>query len=153
MNNQIKINKKISPMRGFTLIELMIVVVIIGILAAIALPQYNQYIIKTRRVEAEGILIETTSYLERYYTETGFYKDAKIPFTTSPKNGAKKLYDIDVFYKDPQSFVLTAIPINSQIADINCGVLSIDQAATKCILRGTKCSDVIKEQRAVGECW
>src|SRR5690242_9860872 len=59
---------RLQPSTGFTLIELMIVVVIIAILAAIAIPAYTNYITKTRRSAAEGCLSEYSNYMERYYT-------------------------------------------------------------------------------------
>ncbi len=55
--------------RGFTLIELMIVVAIIAIIAAVAYPAYTQHIIKARRSDAEGALLNFANAMERYYTE------------------------------------------------------------------------------------
>jgi type IV pilus assembly protein PilE len=58
---------------GFTLIELMIVVAIVGILASIALPSYTSYVLKTRRTDAQRELITYAQALERYYSVNGRY--------------------------------------------------------------------------------
>ena len=64
---------KRAPRRGFTLIELMIVVVVIGILAAIAYPAYMDQVRKTRRTEAKAALQQAMNRQERLYTTTNSY--------------------------------------------------------------------------------
>src|SRR3546814_13633363 len=71
-----------TQMRGFTLIELMVVVAIIAILASIAYPAYTDYIVKTRRSAGAACLLEQAQFMERYYTTNMGYSRAALPTTT-----------------------------------------------------------------------
>ncbi len=114
---------------GFTLIELMIVVVIIGILAAIAYPSYQEQVRQTRRANAQANLMELASYMERYYTENFTYVGTKgaLPFSQSPKSGTA-YYSI-VVASDPTatSYQLVATAQGAQADDTNCTPLTITQ--------------------------
>src|SRR3546814_14278566 len=70
-----------TQMRGFTLIELMVVVAIIAILASIAYPAYTDYIVKTRRSAGAACLLEQARFMERYYTTNMGYSSAALPAT------------------------------------------------------------------------
>lgn len=63
---------------GFTLIELMVVVAIVGILAAVAYPAYSEYVKSTRRAEVSTLLLENAHLLERHYTRTGSYAEGAV---------------------------------------------------------------------------
>lgn len=112
---------------GFSLIELMIVVAVIGILASIAYPSYIDYVRRAGRSDAKAILVETAQYLERYYSTNNTYVGASVISAVSPKNssGGGKLYDIS-FASGPAAtaYTLQAVPAGTQAAD-SCGTLTL----------------------------
>ena len=69
--------------RGFTLIEMMIVVVVIGILSAIAYPSYVRYVIKSKRTECRAIIMQVMQQQERFYTQQNTYLAFAKPTTAA----------------------------------------------------------------------
>ncbi|MGO4260102.1 type IV pilin protein [Lysobacter sp. TAB13] len=116
--------------RGFTLMELMVVVAIVGILAGIAIPTYQDSVRKSRRGQAKADLVEAAQAMERYYTVNGSYAGASLLFNRSPQTGDIQ-YAI-AFDKAPtaQKFGIKATPQGPQTKD-RCGELSIDSTGVK----------------------
>ena len=133
---------------GFTLIELMVAVAIVGILAAIAYPSYLDQVRRGNRAEVKGALLEDAQFLERNYTLNNCYHrtDADcataactagagcviLPRQQSPATGTAK-YTITVAYSNVspctlgQCFTLSAAPTGTMAGD-PCGTLTLNQA-------------------------
>ncbi|MDN6855742.1 type IV pilin protein [Pseudomonas sp. CAN2814] len=111
--------------RGFTLVELLVAVTLIGVLSAIALPTYREYIRRAQRVDAQKSLVELAQFLERYHTSRGTYLGASLPFDTAPREGGVARYRLG-FAEPPQasSYRLQAAPLDTMAEDA-CGVLTL----------------------------
>lgn len=110
---------------GFTLIELMITVAIVGIIAAVALPAYNSQIRKTRRSDAMATLSQDQTIIERCYAANFTY--AAPPCTTPPTTSLQGYYSI-AGVSTATTYTVTATAIGPQAADTTCSVMSVNQA-------------------------
>ena len=126
-----------DAMRGFSLIELMIVVAIVAILAAIAFPSYTNYIVKTRRVAATACLSEYANYMERYYTTNLRYdqdtsatpvKNSLPALDCASTNRTGNFYKYDFGTPTVSKYTLTATPKSTEA---RCGTLTLNQSGTR----------------------
>lgn len=139
--------------KGFTLIELMIVVVIVAILAAIAYPSYREQVYKSRRSDAQAALLNTAQVLERCYTEYNAYNNAGCPAVNAAGNGLSSAYGstengyytLSATTLTANAFTLKATPQGAQSGD-QCGTLTYDHIGTKGI------QDAATGVTA-GDCW
>ncbi len=122
-------------MRGVTLLELMIVVVIIGILTAIAYPSYRQYAAKAKRNEAKAALLQIATLQERFYLQNNTYTEnmTNLGFSTpSDHYTSSGSYRVNVDPgADANTFSATATYLNSDEELGKCGTFTIDGAGTK----------------------
>ena len=124
--------------RGFSLIELMIVVAIAGILLAVALPSYQSQVLRTRRASAAGCLMEQAQFMERVYASNIRYDQnagaaTALPATTC-RTDLSASYTFAFTSGQPQArtFTIQAAPSGGQATnDTRCATLSINQAGTR----------------------
>lgn len=121
---------------GFTLIELMITVAIIGILAAVAYPSYTQYIVKSNRSAAETFILGVANKQEQYMLDARQYAAdlATLGLSNLPSEISGN-YTVNVTADNtaaPPTYTVTAIPTGTQATrDTQCGAVTIDQSGTK----------------------
>ena len=121
------VKKPPFSMRGFTLIELMIVVAILAILIALAYPSYRDQVRKSRRADAESVLLEAASTLERCFTRFNAYNSDICPDVTgASENG---FYTVTI-ERNATTYTLTATPQGDQVND-RCGTYTLDYLGNK----------------------
>ncbi|MES2205718.1 MAG: type IV pilin protein [Pseudomonadota bacterium] len=142
--------------QGFTLIELMIVVVIVGILAAIGIPSYRDYLEKGRLQTAKAILMEGAQVLERSYSLNNSYPAAAgypSALKTSPKTGEGTTTYFDIVYTPGNSnttYTLVAT-IKSPYSPTKCKVLQYDSSGARTASDTTAISGATTTSSA--SCW
>lgn len=136
-----------SEQSGFTLIEVMMAVVIIGILAAIAWPSYTQYVVRNNRVAVQAELMQIAAAAERYRAQQLTYTNATLDTlygaTQYPKTG-NALYSLTLTVAtNGITWVATAAPATGSLqAKVNDGALAIDNTGRRCWKKGATSCDL-----------
>lgn len=135
--------------RGFTLLELMIVVVVIAILAALAIPNYGRYAFRARRDDGQELLLRIAQAQERYFTSYNKYAAslADIGFAGSPVVSEHQYYQATVATSNADAeFTATAKPVGAQAGD-KCGNLTLSSTGVKTPLVSNTAAN------SNGKCW
>jgi type IV pilus assembly protein PilE len=149
--------------RGFTLIELIVAMVILATLAAIAIPAYSSYVLKSHRTEAKSALLDLASLEERFFSTNNTYSNLPTDLGYSgPANtafpvgsGWYQITNLQVFPAVPPSptspggtpatYTITATAVNQQTSDTNCLTFSINSAGQQTATGG--------DSNASIDCW
>ena len=135
--------KLMHTMRGITLIELMIVVVIIGFMAVIAYPNYREFAARAKRNEAKAALLQIATNQERFYLQNNTYTcdmtrlgfSAAAGFVTESRS-----YTVDVTACDANNFTAQAVYNNADAEAGKCGTFQINGRN-------------VKTSAPLGDCW
>ena len=126
-------------MRGVTLLELMIVVVILGILTAIAYPSYRQFIERAKRTEARALLLRIAVDQERFYLQNNTFGTMAQLQYDEPQITDSEAYSVTITANTASNFSATATYQLGGEAAGKCLTFTIDGRGTKKSLPDTDC--------------
>jgi type IV pilus assembly protein PilE len=134
--------KLVHTMRGITLIELMIVVVIIGFMAVIAYPNYREFAARAKRNEAKAALLQIATNHERFYLQNNTYTCDMTRLGFSAAAGfitESRTYTVDVTACNANNFTAQAVYNNADAEAGKCGSFQINGRGVKTSAPDTDC--------------
>ncbi len=138
---------KLRRQGGITMIELMIVLAIVAIIGALAVPSYRDYVVRTNRAEAANNLLELAACQERVYIKLNRYDNTRCGLTAGALTVQSGRYQINMTpANNNQTFTLTATPLGTQTED-SCGVIGLTDTGTRSA-KGGAASDTQTQ-----DCW
>jgi type IV pilus assembly protein PilE len=118
--------------RGFSLTELLVAMVIASVLAAIAMPLYQQWMQQTRRTDAYNMLVEAANREARFFADNEIYTATltTLGYAADPATSPEGFYQLTAAL-NANGYTLTATPIGVQASDTECGTLTYDSLGSK----------------------
>jgi len=132
MNARTCKQNRLTGARGFTLIEVIVVVTMLAILAAIAIPNYSEYIRRGHRSAAQAYLLDLASRQVQFYLDRRVFADNVAALNVAAPAEIANRYNVAITLAagPPAGFMITATPTGTQAGD-RCGDLTIDQTGAR----------------------
>ena len=124
--------------QGFTLLEVVVVMAVVAILAAVAIPNYSEYIMRSHRSEAQSFISDVASRQSQFFLDRRSYAATVADLSMTVPAEVAARYTVAIVVGPPTGFQVTATPMGPQATD-RCGWLRIDQAGTRTAAVTTRC--------------
>ena len=127
-------SRRLARVRGFTLIELIIVIAIVALLVAVALPSYRDHVRKSRRAEAQAYLMSVAGRQSQFLVDTRAYATTLATINIPMPSSVNSFYTVtlNAVVGPPPTFTLTAAPLaGTDQVNEKCGTLTINQTGAK----------------------